>query len=177
MSHLARPRIVVSRCLGFEACRWDGQSIACPAIDLLRGLVDFHPLCPEMDIGLGVPRLPINIVRLDDGERLLQSETGADLSMTMRDYAARTLAALGEVDGFILKSRSPSCGLGDVKLYADSSDSAAVVGRTSGLFAAAALARFPDLPIENEECLADPARRERFIERIRALAAHRRVNR
>ncbi|MEA3366709.1 MAG: DUF523 domain-containing protein, partial [Planctomycetota bacterium] len=117
MQAFATPRVVVSRCLGFAACRWDGATIADPFVTRLHGHVMFCTVCPEVEIGLGCPRDPIRVVERNGERHLVQPATGRDVSDPMRHYTARTLDAVGQVDGFLLKSRSPSCGIKDVKIY------------------------------------------------------------
>jgi uncharacterized protein YbbK (DUF523 family) len=129
--------------------------------------VEWVKVCPEIEIGMGTPREPIRLV--DDGGRirLLSVTTCVDHTASMTAYAARRVDALASEDlsGFILKTDSPSCGMAGVKVHV--CDGRAT--RTGvGLFAQALLARFPDLPIEEEGGLADPRRRKQFLERVRA---------
>ena len=72
MPQFPRPIIVISRCIDFDACRYNGQIIRASLREELEPHVSFEPICPELEIGLGVPRDPIRIVRSDDGARLLQ---------------------------------------------------------------------------------------------------------
>jgi uncharacterized protein YbbK (DUF523 family) len=81
--------------------------------------------------------------------RLLQPATGRDISSKMLGFADNYLKSLKEVDGFILKSRSPSCGTKDVKLFPSSEDGTAI-GKTKGFFAGRVLGHFPGLAIEDE---------------------------
>ena len=170
----SRPVVGVSDCLEFKACRYDGARVH---FDLVRNLephVEYRTVCPELGIGLGVPRDPIRVVNTDGALRLLQPATGRDLTKDMKDFAARFLEALGTLDGFILKSRSPSCGTGDVKVYPGAwSRTPSETG--SGFFAAAVLKRHPDLPVEDEARLDDHGVREHFLTRIFALARLRDV--
>ncbi|HTY07903.1 MAG TPA: DUF523 domain-containing protein, partial [Candidatus Edwardsbacteria bacterium] len=79
--------MVASRCLEFEACRYNGQMIPCPVVRQLQPLADFRPVCPEVEIGLGVPRDPIRIVESKGKRSLYQPSTGRDLTETMGDFA------------------------------------------------------------------------------------------
>ncbi|MRR08546.1 DUF523 domain-containing protein, partial [bacterium] len=108
MRSFPRPVVAASKCLEFAACRYNGQTIACPTVRLLRGLVEFKPVCPELEIGLGVPREPIRVIETGGGRRLVQPATGRDVTAEMTRVVADHLRDLGDVDGFILKSRSPS---------------------------------------------------------------------
>jgi len=165
MREFARPRLVASRCLGFEACRWNGETVRDPIVELLRRFVDFTTVCPEMEIGLGCPREPIRLALIRGRTRLIQPATGRDVTEEMQAFASRRLAQLGGVDGFLLKSRSPSCGIKDVKVYPGPERSAAI-GKSAGLFGQAVREAFPRLPIEDESRLADWRIRDWFLTRI-----------
>ncbi len=174
MSPWARPRLVVSQCLGFDRCRYDGSVIPDPVVDALRPHVEFLPVCPELEIGLGSPRPPVRLVRTAGGVHLVQPGTGLDHTESMQAFAAQFLSSLPPVDGFILKNRSPSCGIKDAKVYGPG-EKAPVWGRQAGLFGGAVLERFPDLPVEEEGRLTNQALREHFFTAVFALAALREV--
>jgi uncharacterized protein YbgA (DUF1722 family)/uncharacterized protein YbbK (DUF523 family) len=132
---------------------------------VLSQFVEFAPVCPEVEIGLGTPRETIRLERTDGGSRLVATKSGTDLTETMKAYAQRKTAALAgeDLSGFILKKDSPSCGLMRVKVY----DQNGVPSRSGqGVFAEALCAAFPHLPIEEEGRLNDPALRENFLERV-----------
>jgi uncharacterized protein YbbK (DUF523 family) len=141
----------MSRCLGFEACRWDGGIVESTVAQSLHGRVEVITVCPEADAGLGVPRDPINLVVVGDDVRAVQAGTGRDVTDELRRYALKTLAGLGRVDAFILKARSPSCGLNTTKLL---DSTGGVVGLASGVFAEEARRRHPDAVFLDEERLA-----------------------
>lgn len=145
-----KPRVVVSRCLGFEACRWNGEIVDSAAIDRLRGRVEFVTVCPEQDIGLGVPRKPINLVTVNGLVRVIQSETGRDLTGELSGFSEAFLDKLDEVDAFILKSGSPSCGYGTTKIH-DMSE----VSLGSGVFASCVEKRYSKAIILDEEELEE----------------------
>ncbi len=146
-----KPRIVISRCLGFEACRWDAEIIRSDAVDKLRDRVEIVTVCPEQDIGLGVPRKPIDLVLIDGGEiRVIQKETERDVTDELKGFSEAFLERLGAVDGFILKSRSPSCGRGTTMIY---DGSRVIIG--SGVFASCVANRYPEYVILDEEELEE----------------------
>lgn len=174
MSQFPKPRIVVSKCLGFAACRWNGVTIPDEFVSRLQPHVEFVPVCAEVEIGLGVPRDPVRVVSVDGELRLVQPATGKDFTDAMRRFAQGYVDAVGAVDGFILKSRSPSCGIKDVKVY-PSAGTTAPTGKGAGFFAAAVLERFGDLPVEDEGRLTNFTIREHFLTRIFALARLRQV--
>src|SRR5271163_241932 len=162
-------RIGVSSCLLGEEVRFDGGHKRNDFLtDTLGSFVEFVPVCPELEIGLGVPRESIRLVRdtTDAGLiRLVGNKTGFDHTDRMNAYAERRTAALGreELCGYVLKKDSPSCGMERVRVY----DSTGMPARNGvGLYAAALLRRFPGLPVEEEGRLNDPHLRENFVERV-----------
>jgi uncharacterized protein YbbK (DUF523 family) len=160
----ARPRVVVSKCLFGARCRYDGEVMDDDLVARLGGLVEFRPVCPEMEMGLGVPRAPIRVVRQQDGLRLVQPETGRELTMAMTRFSRRFLAGVGAVDGFLLKSRSPSCAVRDAAVYGRTGR--LLAARRPGFFAAAVRARFPLVPVEDERRLRSPVIYRRFVEAL-----------
>ena len=174
-SRTPTPVVVLSRCLGVEACRYNGKMIREDFIHHLSSYVKFRPVCPELEIGLGVPRDPIQIIAGDGSRNLVQPATGRDLTRSMTTFSQAFLKKLKDVDGFILKSRSPSCGIRDTRIH--DADQETVVERGAGIFTAAVLERFPDLAVEDEKRLRNPLRREQFLTRLYALARLRRIAR
>ncbi len=168
----AKPIIVVSQCLEFEPVRYNGQMIPDPLVRKLNKHVDFRPVCPEVAIGLGVPRDPVRLIQPDEEKRMVQPTTGRDVTDAMNGYSRRFLESLPAVDGFILKFKSPSCGIKEVKLYR-SAEKGTGVGKGSGLFADAVTQAFPDYPIEDEGRLRNFRIREHFLTRIFSHAALR----
>ena len=176
MSRYPKPNIVLSKCLGFAACRYDGTKLRDDFVRALKPYVSFKTICPEMEIGLGTPRDPIRIIcsGADSAERLIQPATGKDLTRRMARFSTQYLSGLDEIDGFILKSKSPSCGIRDTKRYSNA-EASSPVGRGSGLFAAEVLRRFCGLAIEDEARLTNTGIRERFLAHIFTLAGFRAV--
>jgi uncharacterized protein YbgA (DUF1722 family)/uncharacterized protein YbbK (DUF523 family) len=164
-----RVRIGISACLLGEMVRYDGGHKRDPFLtDTLARFVEWVPVCPEVECGLGTPREPIRLVRTDR-VRLVTVNTGIDLTDQMADFAQRRLTALAAEDlsGYVLKKDSPSCGLHRVKVYGPG---AAAVRSGRGMFAASLVERFPNLPVEEEGRLGDAALRENFIERVFAYS-------
>jgi len=168
----ARPRVGVSKCLGFAACRYNGLMISDEFVGRLADHVDFVPVCPEMEVGLGCPRDPIRVVMIGGQAHLVQPSTGRDISDAMRALAERFLDGLGPVEGFILKSRSPSCGIKDVKIYGGP-DQKMPQGVGRGFFGGAVLDRLPEAAVEDEGRLTNFVLREHFMTKLFALAAFR----
>lgn len=175
-ARFAKPRVVVSKCLEFAACRYNGAMIPSDVVRSLKPHVEFVPVCAEMEIGLGVPRDPIRIVAGESGLTLVQPSTGRDVTSDMNRFVDSFLGSLGEVDGFILKYRSPSCGLKEVKIF-PAPAAKTTVGKTAGFFGGAVLERFPYLAVEDEGRLNNFRIREHFLTRIFTLAAFRGVMR
>jgi uncharacterized protein YbgA (DUF1722 family)/uncharacterized protein YbbK (DUF523 family) len=138
----------------------------------LKEHADFITVCPEADIGLGVPRDPIRIVLKNGDKRLVQPSTGHDVTDRMVAFRGRFLDELKEVDGFILKSRSPSCGARDVRVYLDK-EGAAPVRKESGMFGSEVLERLKGIPVEDEARLRNIKLGEHFLTGAFTLASFR----
>ncbi len=168
----SRPRLGISACLLGQPVRFDGGHKG--NTFLTSGLgryVEWVPVCPEMEAGMGVPREPVQLVQIAGETHMIAADSGRDWTGVMNRYAHRRGEELAgeELCGYILKNHSPSCGMGHVKLYRTDLQSPTRQGR--GLFAAALLERFPALPVEEGERLENPVFREHFVERI--FAEHR----
>jgi uncharacterized protein YbgA (DUF1722 family)/uncharacterized protein YbbK (DUF523 family) len=174
MSDVVKPVVVLSRCLELEPVRYNGQVIPYEFVRDLEPWVTFVPVCPELEIGLGVPRDPIRIVAVDGEARLVQPTTDCDLTTAMIDFSDRFLSGLGEVDGFILKNRSPSCGISDVKIYQGFEKSASTT-RGPGFFGGRVVELFPGLAIEDEGRLRNYRIREHFLTKLFCLARFRKL--
>jgi uncharacterized protein YbgA (DUF1722 family)/uncharacterized protein YbbK (DUF523 family) len=163
-------RLGVSACLLGHEVRYDGGHKRDAFLtDILGPFVEWVPVCPEMEVGLGVPRPPIRLVGDPAAPRLVVEKSGEDLTARMRRWASGridALAALG-LHGYVLKRGSPSCGLVRVRVY-DDDGRPGRVGR--GMFAAALTDALPLLPVEEEGRLTDAGIRESFIERVFAAA-------
>ena len=163
-------RIGISSCLLGEHVRFDGgHKRDAFLVDTFGPFVEWVPVCPEVELGLGTPRESLRLIRRADEIRMVNTKSGRDISAEMRTWAARRADQLaGErLCGYIFKKDSPSCGMERVKVYGE-----AGVGERNGrgLFAAALMERFPRLPCEEEGRLTDPRLRDNFIERVFAWA-------
>ncbi|MDP2912472.1 MAG: DUF523 domain-containing protein, partial [Candidatus Omnitrophota bacterium] len=166
-----KPRLFVSRCLGFGACRWDGSVISDELVESLKGRVEFITACPEAEIGLGIPRDQVRIVINTAGKRLIQLNTKKDVTKDIKKFVSGLIESLGDnIDGFILKDRSPSCGIRGVKAYAGLRAKEASK-RTAGFFGGEVARRFPGLAIESDARLRNRDIRERFLTKVFARAA------
>jgi uncharacterized protein YbgA (DUF1722 family)/uncharacterized protein YbbK (DUF523 family) len=169
----AQLRIGVSSCLLGNEVRFDsGHKRDRFVTDVLSNFVEFVPVCPEVEVGMGIPRPALRLIHHGDAAevRLVEIKSGRDHTLAMERYAARRVAELRKLGlvGYVLKRSSPSCGMERVKVYgkAGMPTKAGV-----GLYARALLAAYPELPVEEEGRLNDPVLRENFIERV--FAYHR----
>jgi len=155
----------VSSCLLGNEVRHDGgHKRNVYILSTLAGYFSFRTFCPEMAIGLGVPRPTIRLTRSAQGIRLTGSDDPAmDATAAMTDWSERAIEGMRDLSGFILKNNSPSCGMERVRVY----DGHGAPSRDGiGLFAAALMKAMPWLPVEEEGRLNDPMLRENFIERV-----------
>ena len=161
-------RIGVSSCLLGEKVRFDaGHKRDAFLTGTLARCVRFVPVCPEFELGLGVPRESLRLVAGEAGPRLVAPKSGRDHTRAMLAWSRRRLDELEALDlsGFVIKKHSPSCGWARVRVYAGAGPgSPARDGR--GLFARALCERFPLLPVEEEGRLSDLPLRENFLERV-----------
>ncbi|GIH25689.1 hypothetical protein Aph01nite_39990 [Acrocarpospora phusangensis] len=159
-----RPRVAVSGCLLGDLIRYNGgHSRNRFLADELDRFVDWVHVCPEMEAGLGTPR---ETLRLERGGRLVQRRSRTDVTGAVTEAAERRIGTL-DVDGYVFKAKSPSCGLHGIPVYAGDQ---AVSRKGRGLFAEKIIEAFPLLPVEDEGRLNDAVLREEFVERIFAAA-------
>ncbi|HTI36332.1 MAG TPA: DUF523 and DUF1722 domain-containing protein [Vicinamibacterales bacterium] len=159
-------RVGISSCLLGDAVRFDGGHKRDAFLtDTFGRFVEWVPVCPEVECGLGTPRESMRLVRVGDGIRLLTVRTGVDRTDQLLRYAHERVAQLTAQDlcGFVLKKDSPSCGMARVKIYGGGT---VPTKSGRGLFAAALADRCPNLPIEEEGRLSDPCLRDNFVERV-----------
>lgn len=172
MNQFRKPTIVVSKCLGFDSCRYDGQIIANDLVEKLKKHTNIIPVCPEVEIGLGVPRPSLRIVEKNEQLSLIQPKTKKILTDEMERFSHNFLKDK-EIEGFILKNRSPSCGIKDSKLYKENNPNP--IGKTSGFFTATAMDLFPNCIFEDEGRLTNYRIREHFLTSIFSLADFRKI--
>ncbi|SNZ02166.1 Uncharacterized conserved protein YbbK, DUF523 family [Persephonella hydrogeniphila] len=159
-----KPVVVFSSCLTGEKVRYDGKSAENILSLKLLKYVNPVNVCPEVEIGLGVPRKKIFLVK-NNGYSVFQEGTGADLTQKLTEFSQSFLTSLKDVDGFFLKSKSPSCGVSGTKTYRNINRTG-YIGRRRGIFAQIVKEKFPYHPVEDEERLKDFYRRYYFFTRI-----------
>ncbi|MGW4791391.1 YbgA family protein [Nonomuraea sp. NPDC004297] len=163
-----RPRVAVSSCLLGELVRYNGgHSRDRFLTDELSPYVDWVPVCPEVEAGLGAPRESMRLEESENGPRLLTRTSRVDLTDRVIALAERRAAEL-DVDGYVFKAKSPTCGIHGVPVYRPGG--APADRRNKGLFSAIVMERHPLLPVEDDGRLHDPLLRENFVERVFAHA-------
>jgi len=161
-------RVGVSACLLGKHVRYDGgHSRDRFVTETLQRWVEYVPVCPEVEFGMGTPRPTIRLHDEGDGRgvRLVCPTTDEDLTDAMSAWAKARVEALKseQLDGYILKNRSPSCGMSRLPIYRGKMR---LPQRGIGVFAYALMSEFPGLPVEEEGRLNDDHLRENFIERL-----------
>ncbi|BBH44325.1 YbgA family protein [Pseudomonas sp. KU43P] len=170
-----KPRIAISACLTGHSVRYNGGH---KASDLCREQLEAHfewrPVCPEVAIGLGIPRDPIRLIGNPEHPAVVGTRNpDLDVTAPLQQYGEQMAGELDDICGYIFMQKSPSCGLERVKVYQDNGHPAAQGG--TGAYAAAFCALRPDLPVEEEGRLHDPVLRENFISRVYAYADWQRL--
>src|SRR5471032_978851 len=167
----AKPKIAISACLMGAEVRYNGghkESRLCSRT--LTDYFEFVPVCPEVAIGLGIPREPIRLVGDPDHPQAVGTvHPDANVTLPLAEYGEKMAGELGDICGYIFMQQSPSCGLHRVKVY--HVNGAPVNGGGRGIYAQAFCERHPDLPVEEDGRLNDPVLRENFLTRVFAYAA------
>lgn len=158
-----RPRVAISACLLGQPVRYDGgHKRDAWLVNTLGKHVEWVPFCPEIEIGLGAPRPTLRIVEIRARPHLV-SAMEEDLTRRMQAYARERIRSLGDVDGYVLKKGSPSCGIAGVKVY---DETGMPLEPGPGLFAGAVFASDPAVTVEDESRLGDELLRDSFLSRV-----------
>lgn len=161
-----RVRLGISRCLLGDKVRWNaGHKLDHFITQTLGQYAEFVPVCPEVEVGLGIPRESMRLVGDPEHPRLITFKSKTDHTDRMMRWAMRRVRELAaeNLSGFIFKSDSPSSGMIRVKVY---NDKGMPEKKGVGIFARRFMEHFPLIPVEDDGRLHDPAIRENFIERI-----------
>lgn len=164
--HDNKPRLGISRCLLGEEVRYDGGHKRDVFLtDVLAPFVEWVSVCPEVEAGLGTPREAMHLAGTPDAPRLLTIYTHVDHTSRLKAFSQRRIQELltCDLDGYIFKKNSPSCGVHRVKLYTNNGQPSK---QGTGIFAGLFQQTFPLLPVEEEGRLNDAVLRENFIERL-----------
>lgn len=157
--------IAVSSCLLGEEVRYNGGHKRHRWLtESLGEYADFVPYCPEVAIGMGIPRTPIRLIQTDSDVRAIDTENLTDdYTAALREYAGQVVPQLGSIDGYVLMQGSPSCGMERVKLY----NKHMIPEKTgTGVFAQVIKDRLPWLPMEESGRLTDVNLVENFVQRL-----------
>ncbi|RUO36598.1 YbgA family protein [Aliidiomarina sanyensis] len=155
----------ISACLLGQKVRYDGGHKASTFCQHQLGKhVEYLPLCPEVGIGMSVPRPTIRLVGDVERPRAVVQKTGEDVTARLAEFADIRTAQLDKLSGYILCAKSPSCGMERVRVYAEDSNANQKEGM--GIFAARLRALYPSLPMEEDGRLNDPLLRENFVLRL-----------
>ena len=162
---MEKPRIGISACLLGEPVRYNGGHKKHQWISNQLGqAVDFQSYCPEVGIGLPVPRPTLRLIASDQGIRAVDSDSQSkDFSDALTHYFTENKEQIEQLDGFILMQGSPSCGMERVKVYNDGPIPEKV---GAGMFAAALMNHLPSLPVEESGRLNDSNIAESFLTRL-----------
>lgn len=160
-----RPVLLASACLLGQEVRYDGGHKRCRFLETLTDFVEIRPLCPEMAIGLGVPRRPIHLVEDGNLLRLLEvRDHDREYTLPMADFARNQARTLTGLDGFVAKKDSPSCGMARVRVH--NRQGGLIHKRGVGAFTQVVRQLRPAMPVEEEGRLNDLALRENFMQRV-----------
>ena len=165
----SKPRIVVSKCLGTTPCRYNGEASTFDLYIRLQPFIEFKEVCPESAIGLPTPREVIRLVNNNGNIKLIEYSTQKEYTNDMIKFSESFINDLNEIDGFLLKSRSPSCGTRDVKVY-NGTEKGASSSKGKGIFGGLIQNKFNYLPIEEEGRLKNFSIRNHFLSSIFTLA-------
>jgi uncharacterized protein YbbK (DUF523 family) len=162
MAHMEKIKLGISACLLGEKVRYDGgHKLDSFLKDSLGKYVEYVPVCPEVECGLGIPRKSMRLEGEPNSPRLIITETRQNMTKQMVNWAQKRVIQLEKEDirGFIFKSDSPSCGIKKVKIYNEKSMPVKV---GTGIFAQIFIKHFPSLPVQDEESLHDSCPRKKF---------------
>lgn len=167
-------KLAISACLLGDNVRFNGGHKASDLCrDVLAKHFEFIRVCPEVAIGLGIPRESIRLVGSPEQPKALGTQTeGHDVTQPLTDYGVKMAHELAGIDGYILMQKSPSCGMERVKVYQANGYPA---GSASGVYVKAFAQIHPELPMEEDGRLNDPVLRENFLVRVFAHARWRQL--
>ncbi|WP_419780651.1 YbgA family protein [Maridesulfovibrio sp.] len=159
-------RLGIAKCLLGEKVRYDGSHKLDRYLrDVLGPYVEWVPVCPEMECGMGVPREAVRLVGDVDNPRLIGRNSGDDWTARMQEWGRKKLELLEKKNlcGYIFKHGSPSNAMGRMKVY---NDDGRIFYSGTGIWARMVMDHFPGLPCEDDGRLHDNGIRENFINRI-----------
>jgi len=161
----SKPLVGVSQCLLGKPVRYDGQSKANRIVlEVVNKTLDFYPVCPEVEAGLGVPRPAIQLTgNIKNPDLTGRTDAALNVTEQMRHYCNAKTNELTPLSGFIFKSRSPSCGLHSTPFFLDGE---CISNTERGIFAKTVCNNFPELPVIEETALEIPAQLNAFLQAV-----------
>ncbi|MCX8159424.1 MAG: DUF523 and DUF1722 domain-containing protein [Candidatus Saccharicenans sp.] len=160
-----KPTVVISACLNGHFNRYNGGTVSDDNVNALKPRFELINVCPEVEIGLGIPRKTVSLFRFGNRVEVIQRETGLNVTQKLIEYSEKTINNLPEVDGFILKAKSPSCGVKSAKVFGNL-EGTNILGKDDGIFAATVRKLRPHLPLVDEGRLYDRELRWEFLARV-----------
>jgi uncharacterized protein YbbK (DUF523 family) len=163
-------KVGVSSCLLGEKVRWNGKDKRNDVLlDELNKIFEYVPVCPEVEVGMGVPRGAVHLIGDKNKQKMQEVESGKDWTQAMVEFSEAKVLQLIEqgICGFIFKSRSPSCGTKGIPVYNDKGE--VLPDEVAGLFVQALIKHAPALPIIEENELRNKQAREKFISKVRCV--------
>lgn len=160
-----RPIIAISSCILGQAVRYDGRLKHFPELcQQLQQHFDFLAVCPETEIGLGVPRPAVQLSGDPQSPRMTgRDNPSIDITDKMLDYCNSRTGQLNTISGYVFKSKSPSCGIKNIPVFQGEK---MITQNHQGLFACSVSRRYPDLPITDETLLQTQQQRDNFIQQV-----------
>lgn len=168
---MIKPRVVISRCINIQPVRYNGGIVSDDFAKKLGEYVEYIDVCPEVDIGMPIPRPSVILAKIGEDIRIIEPLSRTDYTGDLENYSQSMMNRLSDIDGFLLKSKSPSCGVADTKLYKE--DLKHTIGKTYGLFALRCKQHFPYLPVEDEGRVHDEWIKRDFLTKIFTFASFR----
>lgn len=167
----SKPTLFISKCLGEHKCRYNGESSTSSTLNSLKPYINLIEICPEESIGLPTPRETIRLINTNGQIRLINPKTLVDYTSKMTEFTNEIAIKLDNenIQGFLLKTRSPSCGIRDVKIYS-SAEKGCSSSKGKGLFGGKIYELFSYLPMEEDGRIKNFTIREHFLTRIFILA-------
>ncbi|MGB9907230.1 MAG: DUF1722 domain-containing protein [Candidatus Saccharicenans sp.] len=160
-----KPTVVISACLNGFFNRYNGGTVSDDNVNALKPRFQLITVCPEVEIGLGIPRKTVSLFKLGDRLEVIQRETGLNVTQKLVEYSEKTINNLPEVDGFILKAKSPSCGVKSAKVFGNL-ETTNILGKDDGIFPATVRRLRPYLPLIDEGRLNNRELRWEFLAKV-----------
>lgn len=157
--------IAISQCLLGDRVRYDAELKHFPRlIDFVQQHFQCVPVCPEVEIGLSVPRPPVQLVEINQQIQMLgRDDESLNITQQMMNYCNKRAPELQSIHGYLFKSRSPSCGVTDTPLFNPSGD---LLATGNGLFTRAILKQYPKLPITDEQGVETELQQQQFLQQV-----------